>query len=177
MKYRKDDNLDPKEVRVIIQNGTRIRSFRLLRGDPTVKAVSKDEFLRIQHRLNSSEKADPEEIVALVLSLDRDDPSIYRCGGEANFEPLPGKNNFWVTDLVHRDPAAPQLTTVADAWDFCYQIYPRKREDIIRQMRSNDRKMSQRARRFKKLVDSRVKRLLNSPQEKKQDDTPPEKED
>ncbi|MBO7679383.1 MAG: hypothetical protein J6S75_06915, partial [Thermoguttaceae bacterium] len=149
-----------------------IRSFRLLRGDPVVKPVSKSEFRRIQRRLKSSEKAEPEDIVCEVLSLERDDPAIYRCGGEAKFEPLPGKHNFWVTDIDHRDPTAPQLTTVADAWDFCYQIFPRKRKDIFRLVRSNDKKMDRIAHRFHRQIKEKMSRLKNRPQED-QDDTPP----
>lgn len=172
MKINLNDNYDPKEVRVIVQNGMRIRSFRLLRGDPVVKPLSKSEFRRIQRRLKSSEKAEPEDIVSEVLALDRNDPSIYRCGGEAKFEPIPGKHNFWVTDIDHRDPTAPQLTTVADAWDFCYQIFPRDRKEIFRLVKSNDKKMDRIARRFHKQVKERMAQQAKRPQEG-EDDHPP----
>ena len=169
------DNYNPKEVRVIVQNGMQIRSFRLLRGDPVVKPVSKSEFRQSQRRLKSLEKAEPEEIVCEVLSLDRDDPAIYRCGGEANFEPLPGKHNFWVTDVDHRDPAAPQLTMLADTWDFCYQIFPRKRKDIFRLVKSNDKKMGRIARRFRKKVHERMSQRNRSQDDgDERPDTPPQ---
>lgn len=174
MGFTIDKNYNPKEVRVIVQNGTRFKSFRLLRDAPVIQRLSRNEYRQIQRRLRSSEKAEPEEIVSLILSLEKNDPSINRCGGPLGFEPIQGKYNFWVTDLVNRDPTAPQLTTIADAWDFCYQIYPRKWKEILELVVKNDSKMSLRARRFQKCLKQKVNKII---QEKKGgdssgDDTP-----
>ncbi len=119
------------ETRVIVQNGSMIHSFRLLKDCPKIrKETTKIAKIGLA-RIAAGEQADPEEIVCLVLD-EKNGDQIYRCGGPGEFEPQEGKFNYWVTDITHRDPTAPKLTEVRDAWEFNYQLYPKTLKDFAR---------------------------------------------
>ena len=64
---------------------------------------------------------------------------------------------------------------LADTWDFCYQIFPRKRKDIFRLVKSNDKKMGRIARRFRKKVHERMSQRNRSQDDgDERPDTPPQ---
>ena len=120
----------PRETRVIVQYGSKVRSFRLLKDCPNIVPESTPLARIGLARRMAGEMADPEEIVSLVLD-EPDLTKIYRCGGPGGFEPVAGKYNYWVTDIEHRDRTAPPLSAVRDAWEYNYQIYPNNLLDAV----------------------------------------------
>ncbi|MBQ2684547.1 MAG: hypothetical protein IJG83_03695 [Thermoguttaceae bacterium] len=120
----------PRETRVIVQYGSKVHSFRLLKDCPNIVPESTPMARLGLARRMAGEMADPEEIVSLVLD-EPDRSKIYRCGGPGGFEPVAGKYNYWVTDIAHRDRTAPRLSAVRDAWEYNYQIYPNDLIDSV----------------------------------------------
>ena len=130
---------NPRETRVIVQYGSKVHSFRLLKDCPNIFPESNPVARVGLARLMAGEKADPEDIVSQVLD-EPDRSKLYRCGGPCGFEPVAGKYNYWVTDLTHRDRTAPKLSSVRDAWEYNYQIYPRKLLDAVCESRIETRR-------------------------------------